>query len=198
MGTDDVKISQMEYDLLRQAAGQLEIMRSLGFQEVTPPSERKAKSCSHYKGDLDALTGCKAVNGKIVCDRCDWVSGWTIHNPGSTPEACAGYDTWDFGLPNADEDSPQITSFDATTLPHACGLASVMNELKPESSGCLIQWNPGNDSNRNASTDDTQQRFYAACMLAKQQIHNKSQSTAATVTTHNPSLRSGGSLGGVR
>lgn len=177
--SDDVKIPKSEYDMLRLAAGQLEIMRSLGFKEVVPPAEKVGMSCDQYKNDLDALTGCQIEKGMIKCSRCSWVSGWSVQKPNESPEACAGYDPWDFGLPPEPKEGeqPKFVQFTKENLPQTCGL------MGDDESGCMLSWRPGNNSNRTVSTDATQQNFFEACKLAKKQLQMSPGTSVGSVTT---------------
>lgn len=176
--SDDVKISKSEYNILRLAAGQLQIMKTLGFKEAEPKTQDAAHDCSHYQNNLDALTACQVnpQNGQVECSRCNWVSGWSIHREDTSTKICDKYEPWDFGLPNKaamSERKPRITQFTSKTLPMACGLARDLDDT----GGCMLQWNPQNSSNRLLDTDDVQIQFYNACRLAKQQMLSKKETS---------------------
>lgn len=172
-------VPEAEFQRMKMALKMVEIMDVLGFKEVQDPTESKALSCEHYK-TLDELVGCETdTNGQVVCNRCDWVSGWTIQHEDKPPEACNGYDAWSFGLPSKTEGStPKFVQFGREDLPMACGT------MTQPFGGCMRRWKPADPSqgqNRKAHTDATQKEFYDACLLAKQQLENMPD-TKSTVT----------------
>lgn len=146
-----VKIPKYEYEILRLAENQFNIMKEIGFEVRKNDVRTKTPSCD---ADFDVALGCpipdgqtvSLSDGRIECTRCGNVNGWA--NGRCSPLTVSSIKT-------------------SKKIPLACGSKSIA-----ATDGCMGKWKPvgqGQSQTVRSYADEHTLLFYNACIERKQQ-----------------------------